>query len=123
MGRPVVHFEIGSNDAGRLERFYTELFDWKVDAQNFGGYHLVETEDDTGIGGGIMQTREGAPPYLTIYVEVEDLDATLARAEALGGRPVVPPTPIPGVGAFAMFQDPDGNVIGLIRAEEGGAEG
>lgn len=120
MGRPVVHFEIGSNDAGRLERFYTELFDWEVDAQNFGGYHLVEASEESGIGGGIMQTREGVPPYLTIYVEVDDLEGHLRKAEALGGERVVPPTPIPGVGAFAMFKDPDGNVIGLIH---GGEEG
>ena len=45
------------------------------------------------------------PAYVTIYVAVEDL----------GGTSLVPPTPIPGVGSFALFQDPEGNTIGILH--------
>ena len=55
--------------------------------------------------------------YLTIYVAVDDLEVTLAKVKELGGTPVVPPTPIPGVGAFALLQDPEGNTIGIIRPD------
>jgi predicted enzyme related to lactoylglutathione lyase len=64
-----------------------------------------------------MSCHEGMPPYVTFYVAVDDLGATLARVGDLGGTPLVPPTPIPGIGWFAMFQDPDGNVIGLLRTD------
>jgi catechol 2,3-dioxygenase-like lactoylglutathione lyase family enzyme len=57
------------------------------------------------------------PPYVTVYVSVDDLDETLSKVKDLGGTPLVPPTPIPGVGAFALFQDPEGNTIGILRME------
>jgi hypothetical protein len=55
------------------------------------------------------------PPYLTFYVAVDDLAAALVKAESLGGKTIVPPTPIPNVGAFAMFEDPEGHMIGLMK--------
>lgn len=70
-----------------------------------------------------MRCREGMPSYVTIYVAVDDLEATLAKAKDLGGTSIVPPTPIPGVGAFAMFQDREGNAIGLLRPETGDTAG
>jgi predicted enzyme related to lactoylglutathione lyase len=55
------------------------------------------------------------PSYLTIYVLVDDLQASLDKAQSLGGKTVVPPTPIPNVGSFALFTDPEGHVIGLFK--------
>jgi hypothetical protein len=46
---------------------------------------------------------------------VDDLDATLVKAEELGGKTVVQPMPITGVGTFAMIQDPDGVMLGLFE--------
>ena len=116
MARAVIHWEIGGRDAAELRRFYAALFDWQVtgDAE----YGLVAPADG-GIGGGILQTREGMPSYVTFYVDVADLEESLQRASELGGRTVVPPTPIPGIGAFAMFEDPGGNTIGLMAERRG----
>lgn len=118
MGDPVVHFEIGSPDIARARRFYGELFDWVAQGDPSGPVVLVETGSGEGIGGNMMQTPEGVPPYVTFYVHVDDLVAYLDRVESLGGKVVVGPEPIPGVGSFAMFADPDGNVIGLFREGE-----
>lgn len=115
MGRPVVHWEIAGKDAKRLQEFYAQLFDWKIDADNPMNYGLVDTGGEGGIGGGIFPAQEDVPPYVTIYVAVDDLQAYLDKAESLGGKAIVPPTPIPNVGAFALFQDPDGNVLGLFK--------
>lgn len=115
MARPVIHWEIGARDAAELRRFYAALFDWDItgDAE----YGLVSPVDG-GIGGGILQTGQGIPSYVTFYVGVgvgvDDLESVLARAAELGGTALVTPTPIPGIGAFAMFSDPEGNVIGLM---------
>ena len=50
----------------------------------------------------------------TIYMRVDDLQAYLDKAERLGGKTLVPPTPLPGdFGSFAMFADPDGQAVGL----------
>jgi predicted enzyme related to lactoylglutathione lyase len=57
------------------------------------------------------------PAYVSIYVSVDDLAASLAKAESLGATAIMQPTPIPGVGSFAMFSDPEGHVIGLLKTE------
>lgn len=115
MAHPVVHFEIGGRDGEALAAFYGRLFDWQTRPAG-PDYWLVPPQAG-GIGGGLMQTRPGMPACVTFYVQVEDLDATLARAAELGARRLVEPTPIEGVGSFALFQDPEGNVVGLLVAD------
>jgi predicted enzyme related to lactoylglutathione lyase len=39
----------------------------------------------------------------------------LDRVVSLGGRVVLPPTEVPGVVTFALFKDPAGNLMGLIK--------
>lgn len=115
MGHPVVHWEIAGTEAKKLREFYSALFDWKVEWNDMANYGAVETGGEGGIDGGIMQTPEGVPAYLTFYVQVDDLQEYLDKAKDLGGEAVVPPTPIPGVGSFAMFQDPEGNMVGIFK--------
>lgn len=117
MAHGVVHWEIGGRNLDSLSLFYKELFGWE--ATGFDpDYRMVAPTE--GLGGGLMRCRDGVPPYVTVYVAVEDLDATLARVKDLGGTAIVPPTPIPGVGAFALFQDPEGNTIGILRMQSSG---
>ncbi len=114
MAHPVVHWEIAAKDAGKLREFYAKLFDWRVNVDQ-GGYAMVEPGGEGGIGGGIMQAQGDVPSYVTVYVQVDDLQSYLDRAVSLGGTAVVPPTPIPGIGAFAMFLDPEQHLIGLFK--------
>ncbi|HEX6234714.1 MAG TPA: VOC family protein [Jiangellaceae bacterium] len=109
----VVHFEIGAQDSTKIRAFYTSLFGWTFDTTD-PSYGVMD-DSDGGIGGGIMQIREDMPPYVTIYVAVDDLSATLTRAEELGGARVLGPTPIPPIGEFALFNDPEGHLIGLLH--------
>ena len=66
-----------------------------------------------GVGGGI--TSSDAAPMVTIYVQVVSLDETLARAETLGGKTVMPPMDVPGGPTMAQFSDPEGSVIALVK--------
>jgi uncharacterized protein len=112
MANPVVRFEIGAADDQPLVKFYGELLGWDLQAVA-DGYTLVDTRGGTGINGGIGRSQTGEP-WATFYVEVEDLQGSLDRAEALGGRTVWPVTELPGM-AFAMLHDPDGLLVGLQR--------
>jgi len=117
MGAPVVHWEINASDAKRLHDFYSGLFGWKVNADNPMNYGLVNTGSKLGAQGGIGQKDQQNPtPNVTFYIEVEDLHTHLAKAESLGGRIVMPVTEIPNMVTMAMFADPEGNTIGLIKA-------
>ena len=65
---------------------------------------------------------EKMPSYVTVYVEVEDVDAHLAKAEATGGTTVVPKQVIPGMVIFGLFNDSAGNMVGVVEAEMPPAE-
>jgi predicted enzyme related to lactoylglutathione lyase len=112
MADPVVRFEIGAAEDQPLVRFYGDLFGWGLQAIA-DGYTLVDTRGGTGINGGIGRSQTGEP-WATFYVEVDDLQACLDRAEGLGGRTVMGVTELPGL-AFAMLGDPDGLLVGVQR--------
>lgn len=112
---PVVHIEILGIDAPRLQRFYAELFGWKIMLNPAGyGYVPVAPAPPVALTGGIGRSPQGQPLAI-FYVKVVDPAATLMRAEALGGRIVVPPVEVPGGITFARFVDPEGNIVGLVR--------
>ncbi|MBP1653596.1 MAG: hypothetical protein H6Q28_152 [Bacteroidetes bacterium] len=116
MGAPVVHWEINARDARRLQQFYASLFDWTVDTDNPLRYGMVLTKAGTGINGGIGQNDPFTPaPGVTFYVQVRDPEAALDRAVSLGAKVITPVTEVPGMVTFALFQDPEGNVIGLLK--------
>lgn len=112
----VTWFEITGKNGPALQKFYGDLFDWQIqDAGEDSGYGLVQGTGE-GIGGGVGQAEDDGPGQVTFYVEVEDLDTYLKKAERLGGKTVVPPTTIEQVGlTFAFFADPESNVVGLSQ--------
>ncbi len=114
MANVVNHFEIHGIDGKKAQAFYEALFGWSIDANNPMEYGMVSAEGE-GIGGGISKSMDGKP-MVTVYVEVADLDATLAQVQQLGGTTVMPPADVPGGPRLAQFADLDGNVIGLTQA-------
>jgi hypothetical protein len=117
MGNPVMHFEIlTTGDVDAVRRFYADAFGWTIDAANPMNYGLVDTGAGMGIGGGIGTPMPGGPSYVTVYVAVDDLTAALTKIESLGGKTIMPPMDIPdGKVSIAMFHDPAGNLIGLVK--------
>jgi uncharacterized protein len=114
MGSPVVHFEVIGSDAAPLQRFYAELFDWKLGTNL--PYELVDTEAGSGINGGVGATDQAEHRGVRVYAEVEDLDAHLVRAERLGATIVQQPTEVAPGTKVAMFDDPQGNRFGLVSS-------
>jgi uncharacterized protein len=119
MGQRVVYFEVGSADKQQLVNFYRDLFGWRLQ-ELAEGYSSIDTAAGGGVNGGVGRSSDGTP-WVSFYVETDDVQATLDQATSLGGRTVLGVTDIPGVGSFAMFGDPDGNLVGIVRA--GGALG
>jgi predicted enzyme related to lactoylglutathione lyase len=115
MPHPVVHFEIGSQDDERLAGFYSALFGWTMQPVPEAGYTLVDTQGGAGINGGIERTA-GPDASLTFYIETDDLQAALDKINLLGGKTVRPVTELPGMATYALFEDLDGLIIGLVLA-------
>ncbi|MBZ5605033.1 MAG: VOC family protein [Acidobacteriia bacterium] len=112
MPHPVVHFEIGCRDVAKTEHFFSQLFDWKI--QSSGPAATIDTGSRDGIQGHITALGHEPQHYTIFYVEVDDVQAYLDKAAALGGKTLVPPIKIP-TGIFAWFSDPEGNTIGLLK--------
>ncbi len=114
MGAPVTWFEINSTSSKALREFYSEVFDWKLQAMDQPPYALVDTGVEGAIGGGIGEAQD--PNQVIFYIGVDDPQACLERIKQMGGRTAVPVTEIPGMVTFAQFADPEGNVIGLVKS-------
>lgn len=123
--RKVVHFEIPADDLVRAKAFYGAVFGWEVPSTPMpgGGEYTsaVTTAVDPqtqlplepgAINGGLT-ARAPEMPAPVITIDVEAINDTLAEITANGGTTVLPRTEIPGMGAFAYFTDPEGNVMGL----------
>jgi uncharacterized protein len=114
MANPVVHFEVIGKDGKALQSYYSELFGWEIDASNPMSYGSVVAQG-SGIGGGIAQGPEGYDGHVTFYVEVPDIEASLAKAESLGGTRIFGPDVVMEGLELGQFTDPEGHVIGLMR--------
>ena len=116
MGNPIVHWEICAKNPEKSVEFYKKMFDWDIQYTKEIEYWMCNVGEG-GIGGGIFKAQGEMPNYVTIYVHVDDLQKALDKAKKLGAFIIAEPTPIPGVGSYAMFADLEGNAIGLFKPQ------
>lgn len=110
---PIVHVEFSAHDPGAAAEFYAELFGWKITPMPEMNYFTFDVKG--GPGGGFPEVNELVKAGdVLIYIATDDIEASLARAESLGGKTVAPKTEIPSIGWFGLFADPTGNVVGLF---------
>ena len=110
--RPVVHWEIEALDAERQRAFYAELFSWTI-----GDGPIMQI--GAGLGGPepgpAGHLRQSGRSGVTLYVQVRDIRASLAKAEELGGAIVAEPFDVPGGPTLAAITDPEGNPVTLVQ--------
>ncbi len=110
----VVNYEIPADDPAAQAPVYAALFGWRVEPVPAPGfaYWKCRTGDGPGIDGAITgRLHPGQGP--TNYLTVAAIDPLLARAVALGARILVPRSPVPGMGWYAIALDPEGNPVGF----------
>ena len=111
MGHPVIHAEIRTSDPDATRAFCSDLFGWTYTDGAFPGYTFA----DTGVEGALptaIGPLQGGNDSVLFFVGVEDVEATLAQAEALGGKIIQPVQNVPGV-SFGVLEDPQGHHIGV----------
>lgn len=115
MANPVVHFEVVGKDAQALQSFYKDAFDWQIQPA-IPNYAMALPGGDGGIDGGIGSAMDGSAGHVTFYVEVPDLESALSKIASLGGSTVMEPSEVPEGPSIAMFTDPEGHLLGLVKA-------
>ncbi len=115
MAGQVIHFEVTGKDQKALQSYYSQLFGWNLNTDNPGGYGMT-TPDATGPVVGIGTDQTGGSGWVTGYVTVADINATLEKATSLGGKVIMPKFSPDGNAQLAMVADPEGHVLGLTEA-------
>jgi uncharacterized protein len=112
--------ELATPDTAKSGDFYTGLFGWGKNVQQMGPMTYTSfMNGDRPAGGMYKPTPEMGeiPPNWLVYFAVDDADAKLKKANELGAKTIVPPMDIPGTGRFAVVQDPQGAVFGIIKLD------
>jgi hypothetical protein len=118
----VVHFEIPAADLKRAEKFYSEIFGWKIMKFPMGDseYHMAQTvetgenqmpKEPGAINGGLVQ-RSDIQKAPVIVLSVDSVEKYLKKVEQAGGKIVMPAKKTPA-GIYGLFADTEGNVTGL----------
>lgn len=117
----VRHFAINADDTGRARRFYQSVFGWRFEPFGPPEFFRITTADGAAPGplGALQQRRELVPGRPTLGFEctvaVEDVHAVARAVTDGGGRILMDPTTIAGVGELIFFEDTEGNVVGAMR--------
>lgn len=123
----IIHFEIHAKNLDELQKFYQDVFGWKIIdmGQQMGNYRLVMTDKENstarGINGGMVPRKTDIPENgcavnaFVCTVEVENIDETLEKIEKAGGTVALEKMDVPGVGILAYRKDPEGNIFGILQ--------
>ena len=114
MGNPVVQWQIVAREPGKVAEFYAKTFDWQVSTGNALGYRTFETGNERGIPGGVWPSPPEGHNLLQLFIEVDDIDAYVARAKANGATLIIPRSQLPDGDAMAILLDPAGLSFGLF---------
>ncbi|MEH0416842.1 VOC family protein [Streptomyces sp. B21-083] len=115
----VAWFEIGTDQPEGVKQFYGQLFDWSFQLNtNTPGvnYHAVVTPGAQQPTGGVWESEGNFPDYAVFYVLVQDVAATVERAEELGGKVLMAPTTDAAGLTFARLEDSTGHNFGVFSA-------
>jgi len=117
----IIHFDIPAENIERAKKFYSTLFEWKI--EKIPGpieYYNIATQDEKGnpgIGGGLGKSMM-PEAIITNYIGVPSVDKYIEKVKQLGGKIVMPKTSITGFGYLAVCLDTEGNRFGLWETAE-----
>ncbi|GAA1248364.1 VOC family protein [Janibacter melonis] len=110
----ITHIDIPVSDLARASDFYSGLFGWQIaEVPGYEGYPMWQAPNKIS-GGGLAPRGEGFTQPRS-YVEVDSIEETLAKVRESGGAVVMEKSPISETSWWAVFTDPDGNVVGVYE--------
>jgi predicted enzyme related to lactoylglutathione lyase len=119
MAGKIVHFEVPVGDADRASAFYSNLFGYEIGKsmmEDFD-YRMFQSAPDQ--GGAIMPSDKAGSGYI-VYLDTDDIDASVAKVRELGGS-AEDKQPVPTHGWFAACKDTEGNSFSLWQADTNAA--
>lgn len=114
MPNPVVQFQVITQDPAAHSNFYAEVFGWTINADNSLSYRTADTGSERDISGGFWPAPPGVPAFLQVFIEVDNIAATVKRVEAAGGGVLIPAQTLPDGDQMAILRDPQGLSFGVM---------
>ena len=121
----VVHFEMPCDDRGRVAKFYSEAFGWKMQklGEEMGDYVIATTGEsdengrpkEPGVTNGGFYPRTADAPHPSVVIAVADIVKAMATVTKAGGTILGEPQSIPGIGQFVSFLDTEGNRASMLQ--------
>ncbi len=114
---PIVYWEIASHDAQKTVEFLEQAFDWKFEYDTRTTIHELPAGEAAQkfAGGGVFTLQRAKLPFLTIYIEVDDIDERAERIENLGGHIVEPPFDATANTRICLFNEPSGVTLAMLE--------
>lgn len=109
------HIELVTSNLEQSAKIYRELFGWQIQPM-MEGYSMITLDGNPqGVSGGLLKVDEVVDSGGQNYIEVSDIDATLAKAASLGAKTIQEKRPLPeNMGFIGMFEMPDGYKLGIF---------
>jgi predicted enzyme related to lactoylglutathione lyase len=110
----VVHYEISATDVDRAQRFWQGVFGWEFgeSAMPEGEYRMAQVTPQSGAA----LSSGGEPGHPNVYLDVPDIDASIAKVRELGGT-ADDKSPVPTHGWFSACKDTEGNAFHLWQRD------
>jgi predicted enzyme related to lactoylglutathione lyase len=117
MPNPIVRWQIVTPEPAKAAAFYRDLFGWELSSANSMGYRELRVGAESGapVDGGVWPAPPGQPGFVQVFIEVEDIDARIAKATGLGAKTIVPKSVLPDGDTIAVLLDPTGISFGICR--------
>ena len=113
---PVVFWELACHDAEKSVEFFEKVFEWKTEMIPNTIIHLAKTrQQEGGIDGGIFTLQKAKLPFLTIFIQVEDIEAKAKLVEESGGLIVIEPRESGPATRICLFNDPSGVTFAMLE--------
>ncbi len=115
---PVTWFEIPVNDIGRARRFYEKVLGFELSLEQMEPFTMAffpMIQEASGAAGMLIQGESYEPSHsgTLVYFSVDDIEETLRRINANGGKTLMPKKSIGEYGFIAHFEDTEGNRLAL----------
>ena len=113
---PIVFWELASHDAESSVKFFEEVFEWEIPLNERLGFYTTNTDPaGEAIDGGIFTLKQARLPFLTLFIQVEDIEEKARQIEACGGNIIEPPHTIPSGSSICLFNEPSGVTFAMIQ--------
>jgi len=117
MPNPIVRWQIVTPEPAQAAAFYREVFGWELSVANSMGYRELRTgaKSATPVDGGVWPSPPGQLGFVQLFIEVPDIDKSIAKATELGAKTLVPKSVLPDGDCMAILLDPTGISFGICR--------